>query len=188
MNSIALNSEKTSQTIGELGKQSNEIGNIVSTITSIAEQTNLLALNAAIEAARAGEHGRGFAVVADEVRTLAEQSAEAANEVTLLIKAIQVGISGAIDAVEASHKEIGEGVKVAGNAGKSLEAIITAIEHISTVLQDTAAGAEESSAGVQQVTGSTDQIAAFAQQISGASQELANIAQELEEASAGFSV
>ena len=178
--SIANSSESVSTAINKLGTQSEQIGNIIDTITNIADQTNLLALNAAIEAARAGEHGKGFAVVAEEVRKLAEQSAEAANQITGLIKEIQVGVGEAINAMDHGASEVSEGVQVANNAGVALEQISKAIQKNTTVVKDLAAGIEQSNEGMQQLSSSNEQITSTVQQVSGAAQELANIAGELQ--------
>lgn len=188
INSIAVASQNVAEAIKRLGEQSNEIGKIINTITSIADQTNLLALNAAIEAARAGEHGRGFAVVADEVRELAEQSGSAAKDITDLIKEIQVGIGEAISAMDRGVEEVNEGVQVANNAGVALEQISTAIEKNAIVINDVADGANQANEGTQQLAAANEQIASTVQQVSGAAQELTSISADLQKIVAKFKV
>ncbi|GEM_PF-1871369 len=122
--------------IRDLGAQSTQIGQIVNTIDDIAEQTNLLALNAAIEAARAGEHGRGFAVVADEVRKLAERSSRATKEIAALISTIQKGTGEAVRAMEAGDREVENGAQLAGEAGAALQAITQAIQASEVQVQE----------------------------------------------------
>lgn len=188
INSIAEVSSNASDAIQRLGNQSNQIGQIIATITNIADQTNLLALNAAIEAARAGEHGRGFAVVADEVRKLAEQSAGAASEITDLIKEIQTGVGEAIVAMQQGSQEVNEGVKVVGNAGDTLEQIIKAVEKNTALVQDMAIGAKHANEGMQMLSNSSQQITATIHQVSGAAQELAGIADDLQKAISKFNI
>ncbi|SFG38358.1 methyl-accepting chemotaxis protein [Desulfotomaculum arcticum] len=180
INSISDVSRNVANAIQRLGQQSGQIGEIISTITSIADQTNLLALNAAIEAARAGEHGRGFAVVAEEVRHLAEQSANAAGEITSLINDIRQNVSEAVKAIELGINVVNEGVQVANNAGAALEQIQNVVEENTAMIQDIATGSEQVNYGTQQLTAASEQIAATVQQVSGAAQEMANIAEELQ--------
>jgi len=180
INNIETDTGNVSLAIQKLGEQSVKIGEIIGTITNIAEQTNLLALNAAIEAARAGEHGRGFAVVADEVRALAEQAASASNEITGLIKDIQIGVNNAINAMRGSITEVKEGVKIANNAGISLGKIIIAVEKNSAMIQAVSDGYKNVSEGTQQLSAASEEIASTVQQVSLSSQELADIAHELQ--------
>ena len=127
----------------DLGRRSGEIGNIVATIDDIAAQTNLLALNAAIEAARAGEQGRGFAVVADEVRRLAERASAATKEITFLVDGIQTGVKEATKAMEQGSEEVATGYKLATDAGGALDAILEMSRDVSVQVDSILEAAEE---------------------------------------------
>ncbi|MCB0732187.1 MAG: hypothetical protein KDC88_14265, partial [Ignavibacteriae bacterium] len=124
----------SANTIEELGKSSDQIGEIIQVINEIADQTNLLALNAAIEAARAGEHGRGFAVVADEVRKLAERTTGATNEITTMIQRIQEDTIGAVQAIEKGKQEVEKGKTLAGDAGNALSEIIFNTDEVTNLI------------------------------------------------------
>lgn len=126
--------DEASRVMSHLGESSQEIGKIIEVIDSIAEQTNLLALNAAIEAARAGEHGKGFSVVADEVKNLAERSANATKEIAQLIEGIQEETRTAVKAIEVGSEKVQEGNKLAGEASKSIEGIVEGIRNITKEL------------------------------------------------------
>ncbi|MBU3161643.1 methyl-accepting chemotaxis protein [Clostridium frigoris] len=159
MNDISDKVEMSSKAVSILGDKSKEIGSIVSLITSIAGQTNLLALNAAIEAARAGEQGKGFAVVADEVRKLAEQSASATGNISSLINEIQKEIVNAIKAMDNGTIAVKDGIDMVNQAGKSFEEILEDINYIASQMQDVSAVTEEISAGSQNMVGTIENVA-----------------------------
>ena len=121
MEEIESSTVQSKDLINHLGERSEEIGRIIEIITSITEQTNLLALNAAIESARAGEHGKGFAVVSDEIRMLAEQSANAAKDISNLIKQIQNDTEKAVISIDRSYSNLKSGIELVKTAGKSFE-------------------------------------------------------------------
>lgn len=187
MQKIASTVRESARTIGELGKSSDQIGEIVAVIDDIADQTNLLALNAAIEAARAGEQGRGFAVVADEVRKLAERTTKATKEIAQMIKNIQKETTGAVSAMEAGTKEVAEGVSLANEAGESLKLIVDAvykvndmIRQIATAAEQQSAAAEQISRGVEEIASVTKETVAGSSQTTTASHELSRQATELQ--------
>lgn len=186
MMKIAENVETSSQTIGELGESSKKIGDIIGVINDIASQTNLLALNAAIEAARAGEQGRGFAVVADEVRKLAEKTAKATEEITGMINKIQGDTDVSVKGMEKNKLEADEGVKLAGEAKESLDKIVNASERCLDQVNSIAAASEQQSAAVEEVSSNIENIAGnfgasrdAVSQISQSTVELSQISNEL---------
>jgi methyl-accepting chemotaxis protein len=143
MNRIAERVKESAATVESLGSRSDQIGEIVGTIEDIADQTNLLALNAAIEAARAGEQGRGFAVVADEVRALAERTTKATKEIGQMIKAIQTETKGAVTSMEEGVNEVERGTKDAAKSGVALENILNQINAVTMQINQIATAAEQ---------------------------------------------
>ncbi len=143
---------KASETVKQLGNNSNQIGEIIQVIEDIADQTNLLALNAAIEAARAGEAGRGFAVVADEVRKLSEKTTKATKEISQMIKSIQKDTSNAVESIEQGTKEVEKGREMANKAGVSLKEIIGASNQVLDEVTQVASASEEQSSTAEQIS------------------------------------
>lgn len=179
MGSINISTKENSTKIKALGDMSNKISNIVKTISSISEQTNLLALNAAIEAARAGEAGRGFAVVADEVRKLAEESGDATEQISTLIENIQAEINASVKSMEKSALEVEDGTISVQDAVKSFEAIPVLVENISRSISNMTAVAEQNAVGSDQLASSVQQVTSAMQQVSSAAQTLSGGADEL---------
>ena len=172
MERIQQQVESTSERVRELGQKGQEIGGIIETITQIAEQTNLLALNAAIEAARAGEHGRGFAVVADEVRKLAERAAGATREIGALVGGVRSGVEQAVTAMDSSLREVTEGAAKSGEAGKALTEIRHSAETTSDAMQGLTGVMQRMGNTVQKVRGSVADLLAIAASSESAAQAM----------------
>ena len=195
MQEVADSTSVTADTIKNLGRSSEEIGTIVSVINDIADQTNLLALNAAIEAARAGEQGRGFAVVADEVRRLAERTTKATKEISDMIKSIQEETGKAVSAMDDGTTRVENGVKLAHEAGSALKQIVTGVENVTSMISHIATSAEQQSATTDEITQNMDSIAEVAKsnvtaigEVANASNEMARLAGELKDLVANFTI
>lgn len=192
-----------------LGKHSQEIGHIIEVITGIAEQTNLLALNAAIEAARAGEHGRGFAVVADEVRKLAEQSSQSAAQIAKLINTIQEETVRAVDSMQAGNREVQSGIAAVHQAGETFGQIQYSIQDVTEQIRDVSAAVQQVSAhtdqvvevisliaegsdvtadGTQNVSAATEEQLASMEEIAASATSLSKLAEELQDTVSAFKI
>jgi len=187
MGSIAERVKNSADTVENLGSRSDQIGKIVGTIEDIADQTNLLALNAAIEAARAGEQGRGFAVVADEVRALAERTTKATCEIGEMIKAIQQETKGAVLAMEEGVSEVSRGTEKAAKLGEALEQILEQINAVTSQIHQVATAAEEQTATTSEISSNMHQITGVvhlttrgAQESAAAADQLARLSDELQ--------
>jgi methyl-accepting chemotaxis protein len=176
---VADATRDTSAKIEELGRSSDQIGQIIGVIDDIADQTNLLALNAAIEAARAGEQGRGFAVVADEVRKLAERTTQATKEIAQMIKTIQEETKKAVSAMTAGTDKVDAGVESAREAGAALEKIIHSADGVQDMVTHIATAATEQASATEQVNSNMEQIAKMVHQSSIGAQESPRACQDL---------
>ncbi len=179
MRRIAKVVKESAETVQELGKSSNQIGEIVSVIDDIADQTNLLALNAAIEAARAGEQGRGFAVVADEVRKLAERTTKATKEIAAMITKIQADTQGAVASMEQGTRQVDEGIALADKAGTSLHEIVGISQKVTDMVTQIAAASEQQSSASEQISKNVEGISSVTGETAQATQQIARAAEDL---------
>ena len=179
MQAIANTVQASAATIGELGKRSDEIGEIISVIDDIADQTNLLALNAAIEAARAGEQGRGFAVVADEVRKLAERTTKATAEIAAMIKGIQEDTAGAVSSMEEGTSQVEAGTELAEKAGESLSKIVGVVTEVQNAIEQIASASDEQSAAAEQISGNVNNIVSGTKESAKGAEQMATTSEEL---------
>ena len=179
MLAIVDSAKGTSEIIQSLTDRAGQIDGIVQVINDIADQTNLLALNAAIEAARAGEQGRGFAVVADEVRKLAERTTQATAEIGETIKAIQEDTKNAADSMTEAGENVTAGQEATYQTESILAEIITAVEQAMGMIQQIAAASEEQSAGAEQISKAVEAISTVSHQSAGGAEELAATSEEL---------
>ncbi|OGU05484.1 MAG: hypothetical protein A2075_15145 [Geobacteraceae bacterium GWC2_58_44] len=179
MERIAEQVRSAAKTVEDLGSRSDQIGAIIGTIEDIADQTNLLALNAAIEAARAGEQGRGFAVVADEVRALAERTTRATREIGEMIKAIQNETKGAVAAMEEGVAEVEKGTASSKKSGEALETILDQINDVTMQVNQIATAAEEQTATTSEITTNIHQITGVVYSSSKGAAETASASSDL---------
>ncbi|MBK7091917.1 MAG: HAMP domain-containing protein [bacterium] len=188
MNKIAKVVQDSANTIQALAKSSDQIGEIIGVIDDIADQTNLLALNAAIEAARAGEQGRGFAVVADEVRKLAERTTKATKEITDMIKGIQADTKGAVVSMEQGIHEVDGGRQLADRAGESLNAILGFSQRVQDMIQQIASAAEQQSAASEQIARNVESIANVTKENAAGIEQSASAAEQLNRQAEGLQI
>jgi len=181
MRAISHQVNESATAVAALGKRGEQIGDVIAVINDIADQTNLLALNAAIEAARAGEHGRGFAVVADEVRKLAERTTQATEEVAESIKAIQDETTRAVERMEDGTQRVNAGVELADKAGEALGRIVEGSKGVSEMIQSIAAAAEQQNSASAEISRNVESINAVTNESAQGVQQAAQAAGQLSE-------
>jgi twitching motility protein PilJ len=195
MNAIRETIQDTSKRIKRLGESSQEIGNIVELINDIAEQTNILALNASIQASMAGEAGRGFAVVADEVQRLAERSTNATRQIEVLVRTIQADTKEAVVSMERSTTDVVGGALLAENAGAALDEIEQVSNQIASLVQNISSSARQQAGAAADVTRRTKRLSEISQQTGKATtataaaiSKLSEFASQLRKSVAGFTL
>ncbi|MGB7988130.1 MAG: methyl-accepting chemotaxis protein, partial [Candidatus Methylophosphatis roskildensis] len=195
MNDIREQIQETSKRIKRLGESSQEIGEIVELISDITEQTNVLALNAAIQAASAGEAGRGFTVVAEEVQRLAERSGEATKQIAAIVKTIQTDTQDAVSAMESSTRGVVDGAKLSDNAGQALAEISEVSMRLAGLIEQITQQTQQQSSRATQVAQTMKSILRVTEQTTQGTQEtavsigqLAELAVELKGSVSGFKV
>jgi methyl-accepting chemotaxis protein len=176
---IAATVNESASLMSSLGERSKQIGDILNVIKDIADQTNLLALNAAIEAARAGEQGRGFAVVADEVRKLAERTAKATSEIGGMILGIQKEMEKTVESMNAGTKKVETGVEFASQAGDALRQIVKSVSELQSMVQQIATATEEMSTTSEQISGDIETIASVSKETSVSSEQISKSSSDL---------
>lgn len=187
MQGISERVQRAAERINQLSRQSDEISNIISVIDSVSEQTNLLALNAAIEAARAGEHGRGFAVVADEVRGLAQRAAESTQEISRMINEVQTGIQSAVTEMESTVEQVSDGVEGANRAGDAIRRIeegsrrvLGVVDHITSALKQQSEASDDVARSVEKIASLSGEGATQVKDVRRVLEEVRTLSDELE--------
>lgn len=188
MQQIQVSTGQVGSSINDPSTTIEKIGQFAAVITNIAEQTNLLSLNAAIEAARAGEAGKGFAVVAEEVRKLAEQSAQSTGEIKQLIQDVNTQSQQSLQVMTGANEQVAQGNVVVSEVGAGLGEIIQAVQELSGQVQSVAAAAEQLTAGVENVAATTEEQTATMEEVSAATESLSKLADELNGLATKFKV